>query len=195
LEPNTTGEVVVDGKIIPQRNPEVCRKYGLVYMPEDRHAHGIFLERPSLESMTATVLSSLGKLFIDNKIELSMGKKFVDQFRIQMTDLWQVAQTLSGGNQQKLLLAKSLASNPKVVILDEPTRGIDVKARFDVYRITQNLANEGIGILIISSDLEEIVGWCDRIYVMYHGKIIEELLHNECTMERVMSASFGVVEK
>jgi AI-2 transport system ATP-binding protein len=195
LEPNTTGEVVVDGKIIPQRNPEVCRKYGLVYMPEDRHAHGIFLERPSLETMTATVLSSLGKVFIDNKIEQSMGKKFVDQFRIQMTDLWQVAQTLSGGNQQKLLLAKSLASNPKVVILDEPTRGIDVKARFDVYRITQNLANEGIGILIISSDLEEIVGWCDRIYVMYHGKIIEELLHNECTMERVMSASFGVVEK
>lgn len=194
LEPNTKGNLFVDGKQVLHRSPTECRNYGLVYMPEDRHAHGVFLDRPSIETMSCTILERLGRLFINVKREEEMGNRFVEQFRIHLRNLGQVTRTLSGGNQQKVLLSKTLASRPRVVVLDEPTRGIDVKARRDVYRIIQSLTQEGIGVLLISSDLEEIVQWCDRIYVMYQGRIVKELSHHECNMERVMAASFGIVE-
>ncbi len=194
LEPNATGDIFVDGKSILHRTPSECREYGLVYMPEDRHTHGVFLDRPSVETMSCTVLDRLGRFFLDSKREEEMGNRFVEQFRIHMRNLGQVARTLSGGNQQKVLLSKTLASQPRVVILDEPTRGIDVKARIDVYRIIRTLTEKGIGILVISSDLEEIVQWCDRVYVMYQGRVVKELLRHECNIERVMAASFGIVD-
>lgn len=194
LEPIFRGSLFIDGKQVHPRNPTTCRNFGLVYMPEDRHMHGVFLDRPSIETMSCTVLDRLGTFFLNSSQEEEMGNRFVEQFRIHLRSLDQVTRTLSGGNQQKVLLSKTLASRPRIVILDEPTRGIDVKARRDVYRIIQKLTHDGIGVLLISSDLEEVVQWCDRVYVMYQGRIIKELLHYECNIERVMAASFGVVE-
>ncbi len=193
LDRNVEGEVIVDGHRIDSRRPDTCQKYGLVYVPEDRHAHGIFLERPSVETMTASILQQLRSYFLDFRKENSMGKQFIQQLRIQINNLSQVCRTLSGGNQQKIMLSKSLASKPKVIILDEPTRGIDVKARQDVYHIIQDLAQQGMGVLLISSDLEEVIQWSDRVYVMFQGKIVQELLHSECHIERIMAASFGAV--
>jgi AI-2 transport system ATP-binding protein len=109
-----------------------------------------------------------------------------------MNSLYQIAKTLSGGNQQKVVLSKALASKPDIIILDEPTRGVDASARLDVYQLIENLAKEGVGILLISSELEEIVDLSDRILVMYQGRIINETVRADVSLQQVMSAAFGL---
>ncbi len=192
LDPHARGEVRVGGVLLPRRTPAICQRHGLVYVPEDRHAHGIFLDLPSLYTMTAGILPRLGRFLLASAKERRIGERFVDLLNIKLQGLDQIAGTLSGGNQQKVVLAKALAGEPKVVILDEPTRGIDASARRDVYRLIRRLTAQGLGVILISSELEEVVELADRVLVMYRGRIVGELEGDAISLERVTEASFGM---
>jgi AI-2 transport system ATP-binding protein len=165
---------------------------GLVYVPEDRHAHGIFLELPYLLTTSASILPQLGRFLLSGSQERKLSNKYVQQMQIKVSGSDQLARTISGGNQQKVVLAKSLASQPSVIILDEPTRGVDAKSRQDVYRLIRALTAQGVGVLLISSDLEEVTLLSDRVLVIYRGTLVEELSHSECQIERITSAAFGL---
>jgi len=192
LDPHAKGEVLINGQRLNKRDSRKCQELGLVYVPEDRHAHGIFLDLPALYTMTATVLPQFGRYVISTQKERSLANQYVEKLSIKMNSLYQIARTLSGGNQQKVVLAKSLASKPEIIIMDEPTRGIDVSARQDVYRLIRDLTAQGVGILLISSELEEVVALSDRVMVMYQGHIIKELDRSEAQLDQVMAFSFGM---
>jgi len=195
IDQHARGSVRILGTELPRRNPALCQQHGLVYVPEDRHAHGIFLDLPSVYTITAGILDRLGKWLISSEAEKKIGQKFVDAMNIKLSSIWQIAGTLSGGNQQKVVLAKALAGEPKVVILDEPTRGIDASARQDVYRLIRDLTSQGVAILLISSELEEVVELSDRVLVMYRGRIIDELTGDDINLERVTESSFGMLQE
>ena len=192
IDQHAKGVVSIMGHELTRRNPALCQQYGLVYVPEDRHAHGIFLDLPSVYTITAGILDRLGKWLLSSETEKSIGERFVEAMNIKLSSIWQIAGTLSGGNQQKVVLAKALAGEPRVVILDEPTRGIDASARQDVYRLIRDLTNQGVAILLISSELEEVVELSDRVLVMYRGRIIDELTGDDINLERVTESSFGI---
>lgn len=192
LDPNARGEVIINGRDMKKHDSRQSQADGLVYVPEDRHAHGIFLDLSSLYTMTATILDRLGRYVLSAKQEEAVGDDYRQRLSIKMNSLHQIARTLSGGNQQKVVLAKALASKPSVIILDEPTRGVDASARQDVYQLIKKLATEGVGILLISSELEEIVDLSDRILVMYQGRITTEIPRTDISLQKVMSAAFGL---
>lgn len=173
IDSDATGEVVIAGQKAEKRNPRSCQKMGLSYVPEDRHAHGIFLDIPSAQTISAGLLSLGRSRFMSARAEAKLANTFVDRLRIKLSSPMQYARTLSGGNQQKVVLAKMLAPGPRVVILDEPTRGIDAHARQDVYAIVQSLTADGVGVVVISSEVSEIAELSDRIMVMKRGKLTE----------------------
>jgi AI-2 transport system ATP-binding protein len=191
-DPETSGQVRICGQEAKVRNVRRCQELGLVYVPEDRHAHGIFLDLPNLQTTTAAILPKLGRFLISARQERTIANNYVKQLQIRISGLTQLARTLSGGNQQKVVLSKTLASHPRVIIMDEPTRGVDAQARQDVYHIIHELTSQQVGVLLISSDLEEVAQLSDRVLVMYQGRIVEELSHSECQIERITTACFGL---
>ncbi len=192
IDKNVSGTVIVNGKEFTARSPRTGKEKGIVYVPEDRAAHGIFLDLQNIFTTTSSILSEMGKLFIRNKKEQQLGEYFIKKLGIKSNGPDQISRTLSGGNQQKVVISRAMACNPNIIILDEPTRGVDAEAREDVYDIIKTLIDSDVGILLISSDLEEIIRLSDRILIMYRGKIIEELSKEDSTIERVTSGAFGV---
>jgi len=192
IDKHAHGDVYIGGQRIAHRNPHKCQEAGLVYVPEDRHAHGIFLDLPNVQTTTAGILPHLGRWFLSFRREREIGQEYMHPLEIKHAGLNQLAQTLSGGNQQKVVLSKALAGHPRAIILDEPTRGVDAKARQDIYKLIHRLVQQGVGILLISSDLEEVAELSDRVLVMYRGSIVEELDHSECQVERITEAAFGL---
>jgi ABC-type sugar transport system ATPase subunit len=160
----------------------------VTYVTEDRKQHGMFPRMGTGENMTLTYLASFARRGL-----LSMARERVaaataaKRFDVRAARLGQLAGTLSGGNQQKALLARFLLESPKILIIDEPTRGVDVGARVEIYRIMNELTAGGMGILMISSDLPEVLGMADRIVVMREGRTTGELSRAEATAERVMA--------
>ncbi len=191
LDRNVTGEVRVNGAPLETRSPRRCQEAGLAYVPEDRHAHGIFLELPHPYTTTASILGKLGRILLSPGRVRAVADRFVEQLDIKTSGPSQLARTLSGGNQQKIVLAKTLATEPGIIILDEPTRGIDARARQDVYQIVRELTAQGVAVLLISSELDEVIDLGDRILVMYRGRV-EELPPSEAELEQVSAASFGL---
>lgn len=172
IDPNVTGKVVIAGRTATARTPRTCQEMGLSYVPEDRHAHGIFLALPSAQTISSSVLSLRHGHFLSRSKETALARGFVDKLRIKLASPMQTARTLSGGNQQKIVLAKTLAPEPRVIILDEPTRGIDARARQDVYRIIRELTSSGVGVVVISSEVGEIAEVSDRVLIMKRGRLI-----------------------
>ena len=166
---------------------------GIAYLAEDRFLNGIFGLSDISENTSASSLNSLGKFFINKKKEKEVAQHYAEMFNTKITGLEDKISSLSGGNQQKVVIARALASKPKLLILDEPTRGIDVIARADVYNIIRELQNEGIAILLISSDMEEIIELSDRALSMYNGRINAEFTHEEINQDSLTKASFGIV--
>ncbi len=191
LDRNAQGEVRIAGSAVHERTPRACQERGLSYVPEDRHAHGIFLELPHPSTTSASVLRRLGRVFLWPQLERDLSKRFVKQLDIRTSDQSQLSGQLSGGNQQKVVLSKTLATDPKIIILDEPTRGIDAGARLDVYRIIRELTGRGVAVLLISSELGEIADLSDRVLVMYRGRV-EELVAQNIDLEQISAASFGL---
>ncbi len=190
-----SGKVYLDGEDITSKKCNAIIEKGLTYVPEDRHLNGIYAMSDVEANVTSGVLGHLSKFFVDRKKANQLTDKYINGFRIKVTGRDQTTSSLSGGNQQKVVLAKSLAANPKVVILDEPTRGIDAGARGDVYRIINELSEQGVAVILISSDIEEVVELSDRVVTMYQGRINHTFKGDDITVDNLMAASFGVYQE
>lgn len=189
-----SGHVYLEEKEITGHSTRKVLDEGLNYVAEDRFLNGIFRISDVAANTTAANLSHMSRFFINFKEEKKVTQSFIEAFRTKVTGQDQLLGSLSGGNQQKVVIARALSTHPKVLILDEPTRGIDAAARGDVYAIIQQLKEQGLAILLISSDMEEIVELSDRAVTMYCGQINKEFAKKDITQDNLMAAAFGVVE-
>lgn len=182
-----TGQVSMNGKEIDVGSIDKAIANGLAYVTEDRKTLGLILIEDIRENITLANLDGVSDRFVINEPkELSVARDYRDKLSIKCSSILQKTLNLSGGNQQKVVLSKWLFANPEVLILDEPTRGIDVGAKFEIYTIVNQLASEGKGIILISSELPEILGVCDRIYVMNEGRIVGEMPRSGASQEKIM---------
>jgi ABC-type sugar transport system ATPase subunit len=184
----TEGEVKFNGDTVKFRSPRHALNKGLAYVTEDRKAYGIFPWMATRENVTLSRLREFSRHgFLHRSAENVAAQQALSSFQIRASALNEPIRTLSGGNQQKALLARFLSRPPRLVILDEPTRGVDVGARADIYHLMNRLTAAGMGILMISSDLPELLGMSDRVVVMSGGATTGELPRREATAERVMA--------
>ena len=184
----SSGEVRLFGKLVSTSSPSEVIGAGINYLSEDRKGSGLVLIENVKNNMALPSLySRLNSVkLIDQDAELSAVEQMIKSLKIKTPSVEQLVQNLSGGNQQKVALGKWLLTKPKVIILDEPTRGIDVGAKYEIHSIMQSLAEEGIAIIMISSELPEIMGMSDRIIVMHEGKLTGELSRAEATQEKII---------
>ena len=190
------GKVYLDGKDITGLPTSQILKEGINFVPEDRHYHGLFKIRSISSNTTSALLGTkeIGKINMKRRRQNEIARKYVDDFRTKIVSLEDLIGSLSGGNQQKVVIARSLSTMPKVVILDEPTRGIDAAARSDVYNIIQQLKGAGVAVLMVSSDIEEVVELADRAITVFQGRINGEFSHDEITRDALTGASFGIAQ-
>jgi rhamnose transport system ATP-binding protein len=192
IDPVDSGEVKIAGKTLQLGRPQAAVRAGLALVPEDRRAQGLALELSIARNASLTVLGRLVKHgLISARSETTLASDWGKRLRLKASDLDAPVGTLSGGNQQKVVLGKWLATEPKVLIIDEPTRGIDVGAKAEVYRTLAELVKEGMAVLMISSELPEVLGMADRILVMHEGRISADIARVDANEERVMSAALG----
>ncbi|WP_442962152.1 xylose ABC transporter ATP-binding protein [Pseudogracilibacillus sp. SE30717A] len=181
------GEIILNGKIVDIKNSRDAIKQGLAYVSEDRKRYGLVLDMNIIKN---TTLASLDKVksqrLLDSNLELKRSEELAKKVNLRAHSLEALVNQLSGGNQQKVVLSKWLLTNPKVLILDEPTRGIDVGAKFEIYKLIIELAKQGVGIILISSELPEILGISDRVIVMSNGRVTGELSRADATQEEIM---------
>ncbi|TXK39939.1 sugar ABC transporter ATP-binding protein [Nonomuraea sp. C10] len=186
------GAVHVDGRPLPAASPTAAMAAGLALVPEDRRQQGLVMELSIERNIGLTGLRSLRRgLTISRAAERDRARDWAVRLRLKFAGLRDGVGVLSGGNQQKVVLAKWLATGPSVLIVDEPTRGIDVGTKAEVHRLLSELAGQGIAVLMISSDLPEVLGMADRVLVMHEGRIAAEIPRAEATEESVMSAATG----
>lgn len=191
MEKKTAGTITLNKKNVMINSPVDAVKNGIAYVPEDRKYLGLVLPMSTRENLSMAIHPKLAKFMnlIDRKEEVDICNDYVQRLRIKISSLKQVVNNLSGGNQQKVVIGKWLATNPVVLILDEPTRGIDVGAKSEVHRIITELADEGVSILVISSELPEVLGLSDRVLVMHDGRITADLPIEQADQETIMRAA------
>ncbi|MEM8532190.1 MAG: sugar ABC transporter ATP-binding protein [Chloroflexota bacterium] len=189
VTPALSGEIVVHGKLAHIKKPQHALELGIAYVPEDRKSHGLILPMSIADNITVGILSQFTTNgWINRRAEQTMAGTLAGQLQVKAASLWQRAEELSGGNQQKVVLSKWLATKPTILMLDEPTRGIDVGAKAEVHQLLSTLAAEGVGIIMISSELPEILGMSDRILVIKEGRVAGEFDRAEATQEALMHA-------
>ncbi len=182
-----SGRMVLDGKEEQLTTIDRAIKAGIAYVTEDRKQYGLILMDDIKRNISLANLGRISRrLVIDEHEEIRHAEQFRSQMNIKTPSILQKTGNLSGGNQQKVVLSKWMFTEPKLLLLDEPTRGIDVGAKYEIYSIIHQLADEGRGVLLISSELPELLGMCDRIYVMSEGRITGELPRSEASQERLM---------
>lgn len=189
-----SGEVYVDGKKVNINSPKDAIKYGICYLSEDRKQEGLILNMSVAQNMTLPNLTSYEDKMkrIDKKSEKKEVEEYIKRLSIKTPNQEQLVKNLSGGNQQKVILAKWLMRSPKVLIVDEPTKGIDVGAKKEIYEVLNKLKSMGKAVIMISSDMAEILGVSDRVMVMHEGKVTGELKREEATQESIMKYAIGV---
>jgi putative multiple sugar transport system ATP-binding protein len=184
-----TGEVFINGEKVNLNNVPAAVKNKIAYVTEDRKTSGLILSNPIRVN---TTLADLGRVssrgVIDADVERNLAEEYSDLLGVKRTSNEQNVENLSGGNQQKVLLSKWMFTEPDILILDEPTRGIDVGAKYEIYLFINDLVAQGKSVLMISSEMPELLGMCDRIYVMNDGRIVAELEQSEATQERIMTS-------
>lgn len=191
-DPADAGEIRLAGERLRIRDPRAAIRAGISLATEDRKEQGLVLIMSVRENVTLANLRALAKRgFVNRRRENAEASRLVQSLAIKTAGLEQKVQNLSGGNQQKVVLAKWLFTNSKVVIFDEPTRGIDVGAKQEIYRLMNDLAEQGVGIIMISSELPEVLGMSDRILVIHEGRVRAELTRDEATQEKIMSYATG----
>ena len=182
-----SGDLKLRGKSVVLKSPKQAIEAGLAYVTEDRKGNGLVLSNSILRNTTLANLSGVSNgIFIDQDKEIEVAQEYVDKLKTKTPSVDQLVGNLSGGNQQKVLLAKWMFANPDVLILDEPTRGIDVGAKYEIYCIINDLAKAGKSVVMISSELPEVIGMSDRIYIMNQVKIVGEMKASEATQENIM---------
>ena len=185
---NITGQIILNGKEVQLNTVKSAIKHGLAYVTEDRKGNGLILSNPIKTNTTVANLEAVShRTVIDKHKEYAVAVEYKDKLKTKAPSVEQHVGNLSGGNQQKVLLAKWMFANPDILILDEPTRGIDVGAKYEIYCIINQLVAEGKSVILISSELPEVLGMSDRIYVMNEGRIVGELDAKEATQEKIMS--------
>ena len=186
----------IGGQQVRIRQPSDVMSRGLIYLPEDRQHQGLLMPMSVSQNATLAVLQTLARRgWLRDRLERAATLEYVDKLHIVLQDVGQSVRELSGGNQQKVVLSKWLMSKPKIMILDEPTRGIDIGAKTEVHRLMGGLASEGMAILMISSELPEILAMSDRIYVMREGRITGHFTRAQATAETIMAAATGQLER
>jgi len=188
LDPYDSGEIILEGKSVMGRHPDKIIDQGIMMVSEDRKGEGIIPKRSVSDNISlGNFKSYLRGIIVDDKKILEDTNTMIEALSIKTPSPKTLAESLSGGNQQKVVIAKWLLHNPKVLIMDEPTRGIDVGAKYEIYKIIASLAEQGVAIIMISSDMPEIIGMCNRAAVMSNGRITGELSQEELTQERIMT--------
>lgn len=186
------GEIHVNGKKHSMHSTTRAKALGISYVPRNRKENGIVKDLSVAENMSLSILEQFRKLgLINAKKETESNTHYVQQLNIKVEDLDDPITSLSGGNQQKAVLAKALGSTPQIVILDNPTQGVDVGAKLEIYGIIMSLAEQGVSFVVLSSEAQEVLMLCDRIYVMFHGEIKEEFCREEATEENIMLVATG----
>jgi putative multiple sugar transport system ATP-binding protein len=185
---NISGRVSIKGQEVDVSRVDRAIKAGLAYVTEDRKSLGLILEEPINRNVSLAHLQGVSKNgILNDNLETEVAERYRKAMNIRTPSVFQKVMNLSGGNQQKVVLSKWLFAEPEVLILDEPTRGIDVGAKFEIYGIINELSAMGKGVLMISSEMPELLGMCDRIYVMNEGALVGELTAEEASQERIMS--------
>lgn len=195
--PRDSGEFFRNGRPVKIESPLDAKRAGIGLIPDDRKADGLVLVRSAKENISLASLEDRKKsfFFINEKKERSFVKRLIESLDIKLTGYWQLVNNLSGGNQQKVVVAKWLGTKPAILIVAEPTRGIDVGSKSEIHHTMRNLARKGVGILMISSDLPEILGMSDRILVISRGRIVAEIPADEASEEAVMVAATKDIRK
>lgn len=187
LSPNASGDVYVEGKKVTIKTPVDALKHGIALVPENRKEEGLYAVQSVRFNSTIEVLGSfIRHLHVNGAKEEEITQKYIDMMATKTPSQEQLIGNLSGGNQQKVMIGRWLATDPKILILDEPTRGVDVGAKAEIYAIMNELVKQGMSIIMISSELPEIINMSDRVYVMYDGHVTGCLSHEEATQESVM---------
>jgi ribose transport system ATP-binding protein len=192
VDPKAEGQILLNGQPVLINSPQSAIQLGLGYLPEDRKIAGLFLDmsvKLNIEAAVINQVSSGG--FIDPAKERSLSHHYIEQMNVSTPSMEQEVRRLSGGNQQKTLVARWLAIEPRILIVDEPTRGIDVGAKKEIHFLLRSLASSGVGIIMISSELPEILGMSDRILVMHEAAIVEEFTAADATEEKIIRAASG----
>ena len=187
---NFSGELKLDGKPVKLRKSEAdAIRHKIAYVTEDRKGNGLVLSQSIKVNTSLANLNAISNhMVIDGDKEYAVAEEYRDKLKIKTPSVEQLVGNLSGGNQQKVLLAKWMFAEPDILLLDEPTRGIDVGAKYEIYCIINDLAAAGKCVVLISSELPEVLGMSDRIYIMNEAKIIGEMKAEEATQENIMAA-------
>jgi ribose transport system ATP-binding protein len=192
LDPPFAGEILIDGVQVPISSPRDAIRHGVYLVPEDRKRSGLVLEFPVMENVTLASLEGFSKFGLTRRSsERRKAERQRQALDIRCPNVGVQARSLSGGNQQKVVLAKWLSMAPRVLIFDEPTRGIDVGAKNEIYRLMRDLSDAGVGVLMISSDMEEVIGVSDRVLVMHEGRVAGELGRQEVSEAAIMALAVG----
>ncbi len=187
-----SGKIYIEGKEENIKNPGEAKKRKIAFIPEDRKTQGLFLNQNLMLNLTVANMELVLKNgIINNRSRKELSKKTAEKLKVKPLDLKMQVQNLSGGNQQKVVVGKWLCGNPKIIIFDEPTRGIDVGAKTEIYNLINELADNGIGIIIISSEFKEISNVCDRVIIFRKGKIAKEMSSEEATSENILTVALG----
>ena len=193
MTPATSGEILVEGKAVRITSPRQARDLGIAYVPEDRGQQGLVKAMAIRKNVSMAIIERLSAgIFIKARAKRSGPSRRSKRLSIRCRNIQQPVGELSGGNQQKVVIAKWLETNPKVLILDEPTRGVDVGAKAEIHGIMGELVKQGVAILMISSELPEVLGMSDRILVMSGGRITGEIERADATPERLGAAMTAV---
>jgi ABC-type sugar transport system ATPase subunit len=187
IDPFASGSVLVEGKPVKIHNPEEAMRLGIALVPESRKLEAIFPMQSVMFNITIKILKEFIKgIFVDKEKEKSITREYVDDMAIKTPTFAQLAGNLSGGNQQKVVIARWLATKPKILILDEPTKGVDVGAKAEIYAIMNDLVKQDVSIIMISSELPEVINMSDRVVVMRGGNVVECLSREGLTQEKIM---------
>ena len=195
IRQSDSGGIFVDGEEVKIHSPQTAMERGIFYVPEERRSQGLILPFSIKNNITLSILDRISRLGFVPRSERAVADRFMGELSIRGAELSDPVSRLSGGNQQKVVVAKSLAREPNVLLLDEPTRGVDVGSKSEIYRLMDDLAKEGKAILLISSELEEVLSMADRVLVMREGRISGEFSRTEATQESVMTAATGGTEQ
>lgn len=192
----TTGDVLIEGRKVHIHNPSDSVRHGIGWIPEDRKQHGLLLRMTVAQNTTMAILRRISNALamLNAKEERGIAARYVETLSIATPDVNQIVNNLSGGNQQKVVLAKWLSTNPKILIMDEPTRGIDVGAKAEIHALMSQLAQQGLAILMISSEMPEIIGMSDRVIVLCQGRVTGEYKRGSMTQEAIMTSATQFVK-
>jgi ABC-type sugar transport system ATPase subunit len=192
----TSGEILIDGQKVRIHSPADAVEYGIGWIPEDRKQHGLLLQMSVAQNITMAILRRISNALgaVNTKDERVIARRYVQTLSISTPSINQIVNNLSGGNQQKVVLAKWLSSDPKILIMDEPTRGIDVGAKAEVHALMSQLAGQGLAILMISSEMPEIIGMSDRVIVLCQGRVTGEYERDNMTQEDIMTSATKFVK-